>query len=86
LATMASLDAVGPVSTGSAAFPRMYLVWLAGAQASVVGDAALYFALGWAATAHGGRTGALVLTAITVHAPCCCCSGVRWPTGSAPAE
>jgi MFS family permease len=63
---VASLDAVRPVSTDSAAFPRSYLVWLAGAQASLVGDAALYFALGWAATAHGGKTAALVLTGITV--------------------
>jgi MFS family permease len=46
--------------------PRAYLAWLAGTRASLLGDAALYFALGWAASAHGGRTGALVLTAITV--------------------
>jgi MFS family permease len=43
-----------------------YALWLAGSSASLLGDAALYFALGWAATAHGGGTAALVLTAITV--------------------
>ncbi|TXS67417.1 MFS transporter [Streptomyces sp. sk2.1] len=48
------------------ALPRSYLYWLAGTRASLVGDAALHFALGWAASAHGGRTAALVLTAITL--------------------
>ncbi|MGW3495711.1 MFS transporter [Streptomyces sp. NPDC001020] len=46
--------------------PRSYLFWLAGTRASLVGDAALYFALGWAASAHGGQMAALVLTAITL--------------------
>ncbi|MEV5570272.1 MFS transporter [Spirillospora sp. NPDC052269] len=46
--------------------PRPYLVWLAGTRASVLGDAAMYFALGWAASAHGGAMAALVLTAITL--------------------
>lgn len=49
-----------------APLPRTYLVWLAGTQASLLGNAALYFALGWAASAHGGVTGALVLSAITL--------------------
>ncbi|WP_406367464.1 MFS transporter [Streptomyces sp. NBC_00645] len=44
----------------------MYLVWLVGTRASLLGDAVLYFALGWAASAHGGGMGALVLTAITL--------------------
>ncbi|MFF9571950.1 MFS transporter [Streptomyces sp. NPDC014685] len=48
------------------ALPRSYLYWLAGTRVSLAGDAALYFALGWAASAHGGRTAALVLTAITL--------------------
>lgn len=48
------------------ALPRSYLLWLAGTRASLAGDAALAFALGWAASAHGGRTAALVLTAITL--------------------
>ncbi|MEU9141307.1 MFS transporter [Streptomyces sp. NPDC048404] len=46
--------------------PRSYLFWLAGTRASLVGDAALYFALGWAASAHGGQMAALVLIAITL--------------------
>ncbi|TLQ45128.1 MFS transporter [Streptomyces marianii] len=46
--------------------PRSYLCWLAGTRVSLVGDAALYFALGWAASAHGGQMAALVLTAITL--------------------
>lgn len=50
----------------SPALPRPYLLWLAGSSASLLGDAALYFALGWAASAHGGGTAALVLTAITL--------------------
>ncbi|MEV6977705.1 MFS transporter [Kitasatospora sp. NPDC093806] len=49
-----------------AALPRPYLLWLAGAQAGALGDAALAFALGWAAAAHGGGAAGLVLTAITV--------------------
>ena len=32
-----------------------------GNQASLTGDAALYFAPGWAASAHGGQVAALVL-------------------------
>nr|WP_107475637.1 MFS transporter [Streptomyces sp. Sge12] len=48
------------------ALPRVFLVWLVGTRASLFGDAVLYFALGWAASAHGGGTGALVLTAITL--------------------
>jgi MFS family permease len=55
------------VSTPSrSALPRSYLLWLAGTRASLTGDAALYFALGWAASARGGRTAALVLTALTL--------------------
>nr|BFD92228.1 hypothetical protein KitaXyl93_35880 [Kitasatospora sp. Xyl93] len=49
-----------------AALPRTYLCWLAGVQAGLLGDAALYFALGWAASAHGGGAAGLVLTAVTV--------------------
>jgi MFS family permease len=41
-------------------------VWLSGAIVSQVGDAALYFALGWAASAHGGRAAGLVLTAVNL--------------------
>ncbi|WP_030387694.1 MFS transporter [Streptomyces sp. NRRL S-241] len=62
---MASLDTARPVSARPA-LPRVFLVWLVGTRASLFGDAVLYFALGWAASAHGGGTGALVLTAITL--------------------
>ncbi|MFB7255815.1 MFS transporter [Streptomyces nojiriensis] len=62
---MASLDTARPVSARPA-LPRAYLFWLVGTRASLLGDAVLHFALGWAASAHGGGTGALVLTAITV--------------------
>ncbi|MEU9087745.1 MFS transporter [Streptomyces sp. NPDC048357] len=62
---MTSLDTVRQASARPA-LPRAYLVWLAGTRASLLGDAVLYFALGWAASAHGGGTGALVLTAITL--------------------
>ncbi|MFD6969919.1 MFS transporter [Streptomyces sp. NPDC059979] len=64
---MASLDTSRPLpARRPAALPRPYLVWLVGTRASLLGDAVLYFALGWAASAHGGATGALVLTAITL--------------------
>ncbi len=53
-------------TTARPALPRSYLLWLAGTRASLAGDAALSFALGWAASAHGGRLAALVLTAITL--------------------
>lgn len=62
---MTSLDTARPVSTRPA-LPRTFLVWLVGTRASLFGDAVLYFALGWAASAHGGGMGALVLTAITL--------------------
>ena len=66
---MSSLDS--PPGTPGAAparspLPRPLLLWLTGTGISLVGDATLWFALGWAASAHGGRTAALVLTAITV--------------------
>ncbi|MEK2488097.1 MFS transporter [Kitasatospora purpeofusca] len=48
------------------ALPAPYLRWLAGAQLGALGDAALAFALGWAAAAHGGAAAGLVLTVITV--------------------
>ncbi|MGD0561030.1 MAG: hypothetical protein ABSA93_39420 [Streptosporangiaceae bacterium] len=49
-----------------ARLPRSYLVWLGGAVVSQLGDAALYFALGWAASAHGGPAAGLVLSAINL--------------------
>ncbi|MER7766012.1 MFS transporter [Kitasatospora sp. NPDC096140] len=59
-------DAAVPRAAVRSPLPRPYLLWLAGTQAGLLGDAALYFALGWAASAHGGGATGLVLTAITV--------------------
>ncbi|MGH4031783.1 MFS transporter [Actinomycetota bacterium Odt1-20B] len=61
---MTAPTAAAPAPTGR--LPRTYLAWLAGALASLLGDAVLYFALGWAAAAHGGSVAGLVLTAITL--------------------
>lgn len=44
------------------ALPRPYLAWLIGVSVSQLGDAVLYFALGWAASGLGGTTAALALT------------------------
>ncbi|SEP48407.1 MFS transporter [Amycolatopsis saalfeldensis] len=48
------------------ALPRVFHVWLGGALVSQLGDAALYFALGWAASAHGGLAAAWVLSAVAL--------------------
>ncbi|MFD7152986.1 MFS transporter [Kribbella sp. NPDC059898] len=45
---------------------RSYYGWLAGSTLSVLGDSALFFALGWAATGIGPRVAALVLTGFTL--------------------
>ncbi|MFC6158312.1 MFS transporter [Kribbella jiaozuonensis] len=45
---------------------RSYYGWLAGSTLSVLGDTALFFALGWAATGIGPRIAALVLTGFTL--------------------
>lgn len=50
--------------------PRRFYVWLAGVLASTLGDAVMYFALGWAATAHGGAVAGLVLSAINIPRAC----------------
>jgi hypothetical protein len=42
------------------------MVWLGGALVSQAGDAALYFALGWAASGYGARAAALVLSAASL--------------------
>jgi MFS family permease len=49
-----------------AALPATYNVWLAGSLTSQLGDAALYFALGWAASAIGGSAAGLVLSAVAL--------------------
>ncbi len=46
--------------------PGTYVVWLAGSLVSQLGDAALYFALGWAASAVDGSAAALVLSAVAL--------------------
>jgi hypothetical protein len=49
--------------------PGQYMVWLGGALVSQVGDAALYFALGWAASGHGGPAAALAAVLAPPHPP-----------------
>jgi MFS family permease len=49
-----------------AALPGPFKLWLGGALASQLGDATLYFALGWAASAHGGLAAGWVLSAISL--------------------
>ncbi len=46
--------------------PAKYGIWLAGSLISQLGDSALYFGLGWAASASGGSAAGLVLSAITL--------------------
>lgn len=46
--------------------PGTYVVWLAGSLVSQLGAAALYFALGWAASAVDGSAAALVLSAVAL--------------------
>lgn len=53
-------------TTDRVPLPRLYLVWLSGALTSQLGDAVLYFALGWAASAHGGAAAGLVLSSIAL--------------------
>ncbi|MCX4686949.1 MFS transporter [Kitasatospora purpeofusca] len=62
----AAADPSAPARPGRPALPAPYLRWLAGAQLGALGDAALAFALGWSAAAHGGAAAGLVLTVITV--------------------
>jgi MFS family permease len=45
---------------------RTYYGWLAGSTLSVLGDTALFYALGWAATGIGPQVAALVLTGFTL--------------------
>lgn len=53
-------------TSSSVNLPWTYRIWLGGALASMLGDTVLYFALGWAATGHGGGVAALVLTTINL--------------------
>ncbi len=51
---------------GQDRLPRAYMLWLVGILVSLVGNAVFYFALGWAASEHGGSIAGLVLSAITL--------------------
>ncbi len=46
--------------------PRSYMLWLAGILVSLAGNSVFYFALGWAASEHGGTVAGLTLSAITL--------------------
>lgn len=46
--------------------PVSFKAWAAGALVSQLGDSALYFALGWAASSHGGAIAGLVLSMISL--------------------
>lgn len=49
-----------------AALPRPFSIWLGAASVSVLGDAVLYFALGWTATGIGPAWAGLILTMIVL--------------------
>lgn len=50
--------------------PRQFYVWLCGALLSILGDAVMYFSLGWAAAEYGGAVAGIVLTAINLPRVC----------------
>lgn len=56
--TIRLMSAAAAQSAPAIGLPRSYLVWQGGAIVSQIGDAALYFALGWAASAHGAPAAA----------------------------
>lgn len=51
---------------GQGRLPRSFQWWLVGILVSLVGNVVFYFALGWAASAHGGGIAGLALSAITL--------------------
>jgi len=55
-----------PVGVHRESLPIAFKVWVFGALTSQLGDAAMYFALGWAASAHGGTAAGLVLSGIVL--------------------
>ncbi|WP_299538416.1 MFS transporter [uncultured Streptomyces sp.] len=63
-ATAPDPPAAGTRSGGG--LPRSYLLWLSGILVSLAGNAVFYFALGWAASEHGGTVAGLTLSAITL--------------------
>jgi MFS family permease len=46
--------------------PRSYLWWLSGILVSLAGNSVFYFALGWAASEHGGTVAGLTLSAVAL--------------------
>lgn len=55
-----------PATEPRKGLPHPYLTWLAGALTSQLGSAAMFFALGWAATVHGGTAAGLVLSSVVL--------------------
>lgn len=51
---------------GTQLLSRGFRVWAGAATLSQIGDAIVYFALGWAASGYGGVAAGLVLAGITV--------------------
>jgi hypothetical protein len=66
LAMTEALSAPPAVDRSRPPRPASFAVWLTGNSLSMLGDVVMYFALGWAASAHGGRWAGLVLTGILV--------------------
>lgn len=64
--TTPAVTAKGAPANARGRFPVAFRVWVVGALASQLGDAVMYFALGWAATAHGGAAAGLVLSAVAL--------------------
>ncbi|MDI2129896.1 MFS transporter [Yinghuangia seranimata] len=60
------MTTTAPPQPKASALPVVFKVWVGAALISQLGDAALYFALGWAATAHGGAAAGLVMTMIVL--------------------
>ncbi|GGX58977.1 hypothetical protein GCM10010358_11460 [Streptomyces minutiscleroticus] len=52
--------------SGGGRLPRSYWLWLGGILASLAGNAVFCFALGWAASEHGGAVAGLVLSAVSL--------------------
>jgi MFS family permease len=57
---------VEPEHSVRAKMPGPFFVWLGGSLFSQLGDAALLFAVGWAATAYGGSWAGVALSAIVL--------------------
>lgn len=62
VATVASVR----IKAARTPLPLAFTVWVCGALASQLGDAALSFAVGWSASAQGGAAAGLVLSAINL--------------------